>query len=221
MAATGKACSWWAGCLVIVGAGVLLLVGKVAWFQMAVTWKFSPLAWRLAPETGREAMARDYISSRELRGMSRSQILSDLGEPNHSSDYWLFAVGPDGLGTAQPRGISIRYSGEPILQVWFDPEGRVGRCLAPRVPESVGRREFDSMVWKSLSRPERQSMALALSKGEHLHGASKQQVEELLGPPDHAEAHFDYYVAWKGYPDHVILAVRFDIADRVDDIELD
>ena len=203
------------GCLLTCLASVLLLAMLSAWRDLPKDWGFSRLGWRIAPDTSRESMASDYLSTRVRLGMSRAKLTEDLGEPEHFNDCWTYV---DDDAPAERDASPPRVPAEPALFVHFDREGRVKRLQYAQLPENESAPEFDAASWRVPAN--REAMAEALVRSGQLRRAGKADVLRLLGPPDSGGANLEYIVA-PGGSDDVWLEFWFDHEDRLAEFRLD
>ena len=204
------------GCAVLIALPPLALVVMGVWQQLALHWSFSPLKWRIARESSRAAMARDYLSSRQVVGMTLDQVRADLGEPTWEWDYWEYAVSFAGLGPAWP-GSAPRYSDEKVMIVWFHESGRrVSDITGPDVEAPMLPAPFSPEAWQSYAHfPDlRRPLAYDLIHGRQLRGATRDEVKSALGEPDFGEMLMQYVVE-QGGSDATCLALSLDAGDRV------
>lgn len=196
--------------LAAVAACLLISITAANWSRLPRHWSFSPLKWRIAKSESRSGMARDYLASRTVKGMTRAQVLADLGEPSNSADYLAYVVSSKGL--ADPMA--------PTLYLYFDAEGRrVTKCVIMYIPQPQAQIEFDPVAWRSYAffRDQRAPLANALWRSQQLRGASRTDVLRDLGPPDRTQTEMHYEV---GASPELWLIIRFDENERVIDATL-
>jgi hypothetical protein len=213
---------WGLGCLALVAAPVLVLLVVGQWNQLPLHWRFSPSRWRIANESSRRVMARDYLDTHTAVGMTLDQVRSDLGRATWEWDYWEYAVSYAGLGepcvSCEPR-----YNDEPTLLVWFHADGRrVSSFTGPRIDPPLLSTPFSAEAWRSCSHfpDQRRPLAYDLMQGPQLRGATRDEVRASLGPPDFGELLL-VYVVERGGSDAKGLTLSVDDRDRVVSAKLD
>lgn len=205
------------GCLLPLIAIGACFGGCAACYSAPQSWEFSWIGWRIAPETAREAMARDYLS-RLSAGGTLQQVLDDLGDPDWSSGKWMYAMSSMGLTADQA---SYEYE-EPALLFWFK-RAKVSGYWRVELEPCAAVPEFDAALWRSFeAAPERRlPLAHALVEGRHLLGATTQEVRDALGPPDYGVVRLEYVIGWEDSSDHAFLVTTFDGGDRLIDAQLE
>ena len=183
-------------------------------FARGQGWHYSRFGWRLAADDGRESMARDYLATRDVRGMTLDELRADLGDESSFREHWTYFVGdyePVFVG-----GWTVpAYYRRPTLDLKFNRRG-VLRSLDPGSLWDGPIAAFDAKTWRATAGAERAPMARDLVERQLFVGASRDDLQPLLGDPDSAEIRLEYLVR-EGVSDGAYLEVRLGLDRRVVD----
>jgi hypothetical protein len=133
----------------------------------------------------RRRMANDFLAREGLVEMTVTDLKSLLGEQDYEHDVWDYYLSDKGALPRElifsPPTVTDEY---PYLYIMFK-NGKthrigIGGKVIPGDP-------FDSDDWKKKPAAERFDMASALSQDKTLIGLTKQDLEQLLGKPDHTD----------------------------------
>ena len=173
---------------------VLLLIAVGSWrFVRGQGWNYSRFGWSIAAADGRESMARDYLATRDVTGMTLEQLRADLGDETYFREGWSYIVGEyvPVVTAESPIPAYYRRSG---LGLSFSRRG-VLKGLNPGWNGDGPVASFDADVWKATPQFAREPMARDLLEREaQLLGTSRQELRQLLGEPDKGEIVVEYRV---------------------------
>ena len=212
------------------GRGFSVAVGCAFWalvplfvfggwrFMRGQGWGYSRLGWSLAETTCRQSMARDYLATRDVIGMSLDQLRDDLGRESRYRESWTYAVGDYVALDDSRQAVRVSYR-QPRITLRFTRQGLL-RSIDPKWLADGSTAAFDSETWKSTPFAGRGPMARDLIAGERLMKASREDVRKSLGQPDSAEIHIEYLVG-EGMSDGVYLQATLNGDRLVTDARVD
>src|SRR5688572_20445531 len=127
-------------------------------------------------------MAPDFLRKHILAGLAESELTRLLGEPNTEHDSWEYDLTENGPppGGPQPSQVFLKH---PQLYVFFR-KGRVHSVSTTYKLELRDEVVFDPRFWAPQTSA-RLGMTYDLINRRLLLSLDKQQVQGLLGPPDH------------------------------------
>lgn len=204
-----------AGCLLLIAAPFVLLVMYLGSTGVSVDGNYSRWNWSNAKESVRVSMARDYLATHAVPGMSRADVLVDLGTPLWDFECWTYAVSENGLGDGYGWPPSHQY--EPTVHVSFDPvTGRVERVFGSYIAPGEAL-AFDAATWRESAHfPHlRGQLANGLVHDQGLVTRTRDEILAELGEPDIAERAMYYQIGRDNSGHERCLELWFDAEWRV------
>ena len=192
---------------------MLPLIALGGWrFIRGQGWDYSRFGWSLADEDCRESMARDYLATRHVQGMTLAQLRADLGDESDFREHWTYVIGEYVPVNESGRTFPAYYR-RPTLDLHFSRTG-VLRSLAPGSLSDGPSTAFIAEIWRATPCSERAPMARALIESELLLGARRDEVRQVLGDPDRAEILVEYRVS-DAVSDGTYLEAQVDLDGRI------
>ena len=158
-------------------------------------------------------MAADFLRQHKVVGMREAELTQLLGEPNSERDSWEYNLTENGAppGGPQPSQVFLKH---PQLYLFFR-KGRVHSVSTTYKLELRDEVVFDPRFWAPHTSA-RLGMTYDLINRRILLSLDKQQVEQLLGPPDQKAdvRRLDYDLGTR-LVEPVMLSFTLDENDRV------
>ena len=176
--------------------------------------QFTPEKWKSAKAEEKRPLARGFLRSHRVKGMSVSDIVKLLGVPDSEQDAFEYNLSSNGPPPAGPQPMYV-FIDHPQLYVCF----KLGIVEDLRLPYNFtprGNRRFEQNEWATANPAYRQAMVADLISSNRLAKQSKAAVQSILGKPDaYSSEHTISYDLGYGLIDPVTLTFTLDSSETV------
>lgn len=208
--------TWIVPALWVTACGLAVLAAAAIYINFRAL-PFDPAAWRTAGGLERARMLSSLLQQTDFNGFSRPEVEYYLGVPEFDERLFWYDLGEyDATVPIDPRGdVGSRDRLYGVFRQ--DPGGTIQEVVFSHRRPVLGSDFFDSTLWFSDARAERQRIfTRALGRLRAL-GLSRANTAAFLGPPDGWRVRSEYNVGRPGrfFGGHRALVIEFDAADTV------